>query len=183
MPRRIICLLVITIVFTFAHSTALSRDRQSIPLVYYPVNQGSNEVQQAFVAMVKDFVIYSSLLEDVDSSSGYLISLHAKDKDEAINFLSFGFEPQLACDIVEAYTQWIPGIDKLVIVPCDGIPALTQADYNECSFYQPNYNSIIFRRSYSGCYSEQDSFLFTIHLSYVDKSWKIEKFELLESSD
>jgi len=181
MPKRIICLLLITIVLTFAHSTA--RDGLSISPVYYPVNQGSNEVQQAFAAMVKDFAIYSSLLEDVDSSSGYLISQHANDSDEAINFLSPGFEPQLASDIVEAYTQWIPGNEKLAIVPCDGIPVLTQADYNECSFYQPNYNSIIFRRSYSGCYSEQDSYIFTVHLSYVDESWKIEKLELLESSD
>ena len=181
MPRRIICLLVITIVLTFAHSTA--RDGESISPVFYPVKQGSNEIQQAFVAMVKDFAIYSSLLEDVDSSSGYLISLHANNKDEAISFLSPGFEPQLASDIVEAYTQWIPGIEKLVIVPCDGIPVLTQADYNECSFYQANHSSIIFRRSYSGCYSEQDSYLFTVKLSYVDESWKIEKLELLESSD
>ncbi len=183
MPRRIICLLMITIVLTFAHSTVLSRDGENISPVYYPVNQGSNEVQQAFAAMVKDFAIYSSLLADVDSSSEYLIILHAKDRDEAINFLSPGFETQLASDIVEAYTQWIPGNEKLAIVPCDGIPVLTQADYNECSFYQPNHSSIIFRRSYSGCYSEQDSFLFTVHLSYADKSWKIEKLELLESPD
>ncbi|MDD4626464.1 MAG: hypothetical protein PHP87_05210 [Syntrophomonas sp.] len=183
MPRRIIYLLLISMIFTFSHSTALSQDWGSIPPIFYPVNQGSDEVQQAYSAMVKNFQLYSSLLEDVDSSTEHLISLHANDKDEAINYLSPGFEPNLASDIVEAYTQWIPGIQKLVIVPCDGIPVLTQADYNKCSFYQPNHSSVIFRRSYSGCYSEQDSYLFMVHLSYVDESWKIEKLELLESSD
>lgn len=131
--------------------------------------------------MVNNFILYSSLLEEVDSASGYLISRNAADKEEAIDYLSAGFNPRLAADIVEAYTQCIPNTKKLAIIPCDGIPVLSQADYNECEYCQLNRDNIIFRRSYSCCYSEEDLYLFVIYLHYdIEEYWRIDKLEFVE---
>ncbi len=186
MPKRIICLLFITLALTLAHSTALSQDSISVsPIspVYCPLEQGPEDIQRAFIAMVNAFALYSSLLEDTDSPSGYLISRHADNTEEAIEFLDRGFTPSLAKNIVESYMQYVPEMQKLMVIPSDGIPILTQADYNECVYCQTQFNRIVFQRSYSGCYSEHDSFLFIVNLSRFDSSWKIAKLELLECGD
>ncbi len=177
--RFFICLLLV-VFGIFSYTPALAEEISLQAEGVKPSLKWSDEENQAFISMVKSFKLYESLLGDVYEYGEYRIAVHGKSLQEAVDYLDTGFEPELTDSIIEAYLQRVPEIQKMSVIPCDGIPTLSDKDKEALSCSQPDENTIIFQRCYEDCYSQGDCYLFAVTLNHSTKGWRIKELSLEE---
>ncbi|MEN6325556.1 MAG: hypothetical protein ABFD18_05010 [Syntrophomonas sp.] len=176
--RLFICILLI-VFGIFSYIPALAEEI-SLQTVNAESLNWSDEENQAFSSMIHSFKSYESLLGDVYEYGDYHIAVHGESFQEAMNYLDTGFEAELAASIIEAYMQQVPEIQKMAVIPCDGIPTLSENDNEAVSCSHPDENTIIFQRSYEDCYNQGDSYLFTVTLHHSAQGWRIKALSLEE---
>lgn len=179
MPLRFIAIFLLTITCTFLYTPKLSGEIL-IESSYRDSNSKHDMDQQAFADMVQSFELYESFLHDVYQLQDYRIPIHGESSQAAITYLSEGFSEELAQDIVAAYLQWNSELQKMVLIPCDGIPTISSADINLVSISRPNDKDIVFQRTYEDCYIKGDRYLFSVTLKQFPAAWKIEAIGLEE---
>ena len=159
---------------------ALAEEVSSISSNNKPSYYWSDEEKQAYAAMTRSFDLYEVLLADVREYEGYRIAIHGESRKNAMDYLTAGFEADLAANIIEAYLLWVPEVQKLTVVPCDGIPTLNDNDMVMVTCSHPDKDTIIFERSYEDCYKQGDSYLFSVFLHRSSQGFRIEQISLEE---
>ncbi|MGR6836612.1 hypothetical protein [Syntrophomonas erecta] len=150
---------------------AINTDWQPVSAKDYP----------AFQEVVKAFTIYTSFFNQVVWQDGYAIPKNGLDSTSAQHFLSQGFEDTLAAAIVSTYTEWIAPLQKLAILPCEGIPVLTEADFKDLLISQPAPDRICFRKDYYNCYQVNDHYIFLVYCRLNHDTYIIESLTLQEA--
>lgn len=138
------------------------------------------EKDSAMQAMLDCFEIYHSFLNNTEIKQGYYLPLHGKTMIEAISYLKEGFEENLAADIVDEYTCFIPELNCLAIRPCDGLPVLNQNDIPYLRYKKINNTHIVFSRQYTDCYSTGDCYRYQVEMQLYQDHWKISALSLDE---
>ena len=180
MPGRFFICLLLMVFGVFSYTTALAEEI-SLPTESAKSSLNwSAEENLAFNSMVQSFELYESLLGDINEYGDYRIAVHGESLQEAMNYLETGFEAELSAKIIEAYLQWVPELQGMAVIPCDGIPTLSNNDKETVSCTHPDENTIIFQRAYENCYSQGDSYLFSITLNHSVQGWRIVDLALVE---
>jgi len=138
--------------------------------------------EEVFGAAVASFALFSSLLQDViyPRDSIYPVVTRADNLKAAIDYLSVGFQADLAENMANYYLGWDEELSKLVVIPTDSIPLLTMADRQETRIVFINDKYAVLQRIYQQCYAEQDSYIYTIHVRKEISGWKISELSLEE---
>ncbi|MEN6349480.1 MAG: hypothetical protein ABFD08_08840 [Syntrophomonas sp.] len=180
MSVRLIMIFFLTITCTLVYSPGLGGniDIGASPVQYLKAHKNI----EAFTAMVNSFELYEALLQDVYEIKNNRIPLHGESAREATDFLSAGFSEELAQNIVETYMQWNPELQKMVIIPCDGIPTISAGEINTITCSQADGNMVVFQRRYDDCYMQGDCYIYSITLKNYPTGWKIEELDLDESN-
>lgn len=132
----------------------------------------------ALEAMLKSFNLYCSFFNDCDYWQGYQLSRHGITRAAAIEYLSHGFETELAAAIIDEYTWIIPERDCLAINPCDGLPVLHAEGLPPLTCNRINDRNIIFSVEFNDCYSPNDRYIYQVEMKYYGNRWKIAAFSL-----
>ncbi len=165
------------IIFAFPHPLFL--EQQSA--------QGSEtheeESQQVFAAAMNSFELVSSLFNDVNyvKNSIYPVAVKVDSYQNAVNYLCQGFQPDLAENIAHYYLAWDEDLQKMVVIPTDSIPLITEADRKDSTIVLINDHHAVVQRIYNKCYAENDSYTYIIHLQKEDSVWKISELSLEET--
>lgn len=138
--------------------------------------------EAVFQAVVGDFALLSSLLDDVAyvSTSIYPVVRKVDTCQEAIDYLSAGFAPDLAASITNYYLAWDKELQRLVVIPTDSIPLITEKERGQCRMVFISPHHAVVQCLYSDCYVEGDSYIYTVHLQKVGIKWQISKLVLEE---
>lgn len=137
---------------------------------------GPHEDEIVFGAVINSFGLLAGLMQDVSYAreSVYPTVNKADNIDDAIDYLSTGFQPELAAIITNYYLGWDEASERLVLIPTDSIPMITAADRDNTQITFIDEHHAILQRIYDNCYAEQNRYLYSI---YVDKSeesgWRI----------
>lgn len=182
MPGRFFICMLLMVFGIFGYTQALAEEISPEAGTGKSSCYWSNEEKQAFDSMLRSFALYESLLDDIKEHEGYRITVHGENVQDLMNYLDEGFEAELAANIIEAYLQWVPELQKMAVMPCDGIPVLNNNDMQALTCFHPDQNTIIFQRSYEDCYSKGDSYLFSVTLNHSSQCWRIKELHLEESS-
>lgn len=181
MPGRFLICMLLIIFGVFSYIPALAKE----PSLQIDNNKSScnwsDEENQAYASMIQSFQLYESLLGDIEEYSDHRIPVHGESLPEAMTYLKAGFESELAASIIEAYLQWVPEIQKMEVVPCDGIPTLSENDKEFLSCSQPDENTVVFERPYENCYNQGDRYLFSVTLHHSAQGWRIVDLTLEET--
>ncbi len=149
--------------------------------VLAPMNTGQSaneDFDRIFQDTVADFALYTSLLYDVYSLNQYRVSLHANNPESAATYLTGGFNPSLATDIVGYYLQWLPEFNKIAVIPTDSIPIITEADKSFLKMQRISPDKVILERTYTDCYELGDKYLYRITAEQKDGHWIIVDLQL-----
>lgn len=133
---------------------------------------------EIFQDIVADYETYTSLMYDVYPIDQYQVSLHVNTPEAATAYLSGGFTPALAADIVGYYLNWLPAVDKMSIIPTESIPIITEADRLYLTIERISPDKVLIKRIYNDCYEPGDSFLYCIVAQNIDGTWIIEDLQL-----
>lgn len=139
---------------------------------------GPSPEEIALEAMVKSFKLYHSFFNDFDYQQGYQLSRHGITREAAIEYLSLGFETELATAIIDEYTWIIPERGCLAIKPCDGLPILHEGDLPPLTCNRINDRNIVFSEEFTGCYSPNDRYVYRVEMKYHGNRWKISALSL-----
>jgi len=136
---------------------------------------GPTEDEEVFAAVAGNFGLFAALLQDVSyaGNSIYPVVNRADNLNDAIAYLSAGFEPELAATIANYYFGWDEELYKLVLIPTDSIPIITTSDRDKTKITFINDHRAVLQRIYENCYAEQDRYLYTIYVQKEAAGWKI----------
>ena len=140
-------------------------------------NLASNGI---FVDLVHDFQLYNSLLSEVNYYGLNAIPIHARTIDEAVNYLETGFESELARSISTYYLQYQEDIKRLVVIPTESIPIITENDLDKINMTYIDEQKVVLQRVYFDCYFPGDAYLYTIFMIKVENRWEINSLSLQE---
>ncbi len=132
----------------------------------------------ALNAMVDSFKLYYSFFNDCDYQQGYQLPRHGINRKTAIEYLSAGFETELATAIVDEYTWIMPELDCLAIKPGDGLPIINEEDLSHLTCSRINDSKIVFSREFTGCYSPHDRYIYQVEMRLYEDQWKISALSL-----
>lgn len=141
------------------------------------VQEASELEKEAFNDIIQSFALYSSFFNDNEQIGSFYVPIHASNRLTAINYLTEGFSEELAHNIIDTYTMWNQDINKQIIIPCEGIPVLTEEDISRTTYSYINNNTIIFQCCFSNCYLPGDIYLYQITAIYKDTKWKIDNLQ------
>lgn len=144
-----------------------------------PLDKAPPYVQQAYSQVSADFEIYLEFLQ-VEESPGGLLLLNARTPHEAQAFLSRGFSVDLADAICSSFTRYDRERERLILVPCDGLPTIGAAQKNGVQYYMEGQESIVFQYRFENCYQPGDAYLYCVRTRLEDGWWKVGALELLE---
>jgi len=173
------------LIFFFFWGTSLN----SIPIIQATVHTGiannppwiqEEEKDIVLKAMLANFFILSSFLNEVEVKQGYLLLRQAKNREEAINYLSQAFSNDLAIAIVDEYTWYIPELNCLAIKAGEGVPILTHEDIPYLNWKPIAKDCIVFSRNFSDCYSPGDIYCYQVEMRLYESKWKISGLSLIE---
>lgn len=181
MPGRFFICILLMVFGVFSYIPALAEEPSQPAENNKASLSWTEEEKQAFSSMVQSFQLYESLLGDIYEYGDYRIPVHGKSLPEAMTYLDAGFETELAAGIIEAYLQWVPEIQKMEVIPCDGIPTLSENDKEFLTCSQPDEKTIVFQRFYENCYNIGDCYLFKVTLHHQNpQGWRIVDLALEE---
>ncbi|CFY00119.1 Uncharacterized, partial [Syntrophomonas zehnderi OL-4] len=172
-----VCLITLGIILAFVHPLRL----ETISAQDYETP--SEQSETVFMSAVRNFRLLSLLLGDTVyvSDSIYPVVRKADTYQEAIDYLSEGFTTDLADTIVNFYFAWDEEMQKLVVIPTDSIPMITEKDRRQCTivFISP-YHAVV-QSLYRDCYAQDDIYTYTVHLRKIGVKWQISELVLEES--
>jgi hypothetical protein len=140
---------------------------------FQPLLNASEEEKLAFYSAVDSFKLYSSFFGELYYLNDYLISQHGDTPEIILEYLSNGFNEDLAQDIIAAYTTWNPQLQKQIIIPCDGLPILTEDHFAEAEYFHPEKDFIIFKVILYDCYDPGDAYEFLVASEKTGDNWRI----------
>ncbi len=180
---KLCCILIISlIILIFAFPQPFFQEPQA--LAESEEKYGPEQYEEVFTAVVNSFARFSSLINDVyyHKESVYPVVTSAYNIKEATEYLKTGFQVDIAANIANCYLGWDEELARLVVIPTDSIPLITNADQQESSIVFINENHAVLQRSYQKCYTEQDNYIYTIHVIREESGWKISELSLEETN-
>lgn len=173
-----LCIVILGLmIFAFPH-----------PLLLEPqAAQGSEtpekQSEAVFRAATRNFELLASLFNDVTyvADSIYPVVLKADNHQAAIDYLKPGFDGNLAETIVNYYLAWDEGLQKMVVIPTDSIPLVNTDDRKRSNIVFIDTHHAVIQCLYQNCYTENDSYIYTVHLYKDGNDWKISEVVLEES--
>ncbi|HZK43813.1 MAG TPA: hypothetical protein VFC73_05925 [Syntrophomonadaceae bacterium] len=165
-------LLVISLVFFFNCNLAYSSDLPISKIVFTPSSEATALEYENIVKVTECFDVYTAFFEDIYFIDDKIISLHNESANNALVFLQKGFNEEIAFNILDYYTHWDEDINKLTIVPKEGIPVFTEKDIENCSFYY-NDESLTLKINYFDPYGLNIDFTYYVTAYKVDDKYII----------
>lgn len=144
-----------------------------------PVN---DDLLSIYTEVLKCMSVYESFLCEREEIEGMLFPIHGHSREEAEAYLQNGLTCSLANNMLLNYTRWNEEYDRLQLIPGEGIPILTAADFTDLTFRPLPDGSIIFQRDYQECYRSGDLYHFQVTCRQYDSVWLISSFTLIECS-
>jgi len=102
----------------------------------------------------------------------------ARNEEEAINYLTRGFDYELARNITYYYLDWVPEINRICVVFTDSIPIITEADFDFLDIKLTSPDQAQLTRTYGNCFAENDRYLYQIGLKKSEGRWIITSLTL-----
>lgn len=158
--------------------TALYPDNMSYASCHGTLHQAPEEIQVAYDQIVEAFSIYQTFLEADYQQNGTFRLTHASNPDQAYSFLACGFTKDMAQRICEAYTEWNPEHQELLLIPQDGLPVLDDKTRARVAFSQKGTDSIDFVCLFANCYAPGDIYRYSVTALLENGRWKIEDLSL-----
>jgi hypothetical protein len=81
----------------------------------------------------------------------YPVAVKAADQKEAAEWLRQGFCDELAHSLACFYLAWDEALQRLVVIPADGIPVLTRQDWPQTVITFRNEHQAILECLYDNC--------------------------------
>lgn len=145
-----------------------------------PIRPVTSQEHDIYTSLLKGFSIYESFVSERDVIDDLLFPVHGHSIAEAESYLQKGFTCSLTNNILLTYTRWNQCFQRLQLIPSDGIPILTEADFNDLSFKTLDDGSIVFQRDYRDCYQSGDRYHFQVTGHKSSSGWLIQSFTLTE---
>lgn len=173
----ILCVLIFTLACAdpfFAEPQAAAENKAAY---------GPHEDEIVFRSVINSFGLLAGLMQDVSYArdSVYPTVNKADNIEDAIAYLSPGFQSELAASIANYYFGWDEDAARLVLIPTESIPIITAADRDVTQITFIDEHHAVLECIYDNCYARQDRYLYSI---YVDKSeeseWKISELSFEE---
>lgn len=142
----------------------------------------SDDLSDIYTEVLHCMSVYESFLCEREEIEGMLFPVHGHSQEEAEAYLHNGLTCSLANNMLLNYTRWNEKYDRLQLIPGEGIPILTTADFNDLTYRRLPDGSIIFQRDYRECYRSGDMYHFQITCRQYDSVWLISSFTLIECS-
>lgn len=163
------------LIFTFIIMLAMTSPIQA------PFSEGSpagTDTEAVINEIIADFSFLCSILAEAESCEGYPVVSRFGDLDSAVDYLSQGFEPELAQNIAQYLLTYNPDIDRVVIIPSEFIPVITAADRPYLQITHLSSELVIAQRYYEDCYQLGDRYCYTIEAHKRSDHWKISDLHL-----
>lgn len=172
--RYLIFIVVILILFLTSPAAACPQ--------LIAVDPVSNDLYDIYAEVLCCMSVYESFLCEREEIDGMLFPVHGHSREEAEAYLQNGLTCSLVNNMLLNYTRWNEEYDRLQLIPGEGIPILTAADFDDLTFRRLPDGSIIFQRDYRECYRSGDLYHFQITCRQYDSVWLISSFTLIECS-
>lgn len=161
----------------------------SLPAALYPgqtpiasseqsLTQAPVEIEAAYNQIVDSFNLYNTFLEADYRYDGKFLLRHARNPDQAYDFLACGFSADMAKRICEAYTIWNPQLRELLLMPQDGLPVLNHETRRNVVFSQNKPDYIDFMCIFTNCYAPGDAYRYSVTAHLEDGRWKVDDLNL-----
>ena len=136
--------------------------------------------KQVFSETIGDFEFYTALISDVQYRRDcvYPVAVKAADQKEAAEWLRQGFCDELAHSLACFYLAWDEALQRLVVIPADGIPVLTRQDWPQTVITFRNEHQAILECLYDNCYAPGDRYCYQIEVEKYEERWKIASLTL-----
>lgn len=126
----------------------------------------SNEVipaSEAFTSITESFAQMNVCLAAQEFIDGYYLISAETTQELQADLQEAGISPSLSARIISEYILWKPDLKRLVLIPTDSIPILTEEHRGQTEYLLLDNNTIIFRSRFFDCYQPGDQYsLFVI---------------------
>ena len=144
------------------------------------LNTGANENKivkeaQVFSDTVAGFELFTTLIEEVQyrRDSVYPMALKAATREQAVAWLEQGFTDDLAISLANYYLAWDEKLNRLVVIPEDSIPVLTEGDRAATTVTFRNDRHARLECMLYECYAPGDCYRYIIETENSGEGWKI----------
>lgn len=135
---------------------------------------------QVFSDVVTGFELFTILVGEVQyrRDSVYPIALKAATREQAVAWLEQGFTDDLAVSLANYYLAWDEKLNRLVVIPEDSIPVLTEGDRAATTVTFRNDRHARLERMLYDCYAPGDCYRYIIETENSGEGWKITELTL-----
>lgn len=180
--RPAFILIISLVVFTLAFADPFFSEPQAI--AENKNAYGPHEQEMVFQSVVNSFDLLAALMKDVSyaGDSVYPTVNKASNFDAAIEYLSAGFQPELAASIANYYFGWDEESARLVLIPTDSIPMITADDQGKVQITFISEHQAVLQRIYENCYAGENQYLYSVYVDKLESGWIISDFSWEETT-
>lgn len=145
-----------------------------------PVQPVTGEQAPVYAQVLKCLAVYEEFVSARDQIDDMLFPIHGRSVEQAQSFLQQGFTCSFSNNLLLYLTRWNSEYQRLQLIPGDGFPILTEADFIDLSYRTLDDGAVIFQRDYYDCYRSGDRYHYQITIGQYPSGWLIESFTLME---
>lgn len=148
-----------------------------------PVEPVTEQQAPIYAELLRCLAVYEEFVSARDQVGDMLFPIHGCTVQQAQSFLQQGFTCSFSNNLLLYLTRWNSKYQRLQLIPGEGFPILTEADFIDLYYRVLDDGAIIFQRDYYDCYRSGDRFHYQITIGKHSNRWLIESFTLTECPD
>jgi len=145
-----------------------------------PVEPVTDQQAPVYAQLLKCLAVYEEFLSERDQIGDLLFPIHGRSVEQAQSYLQQGFTCAFSNNLLLYLTRWNSEYQRLQLIPGEGFPILTEADFNDLYYRTLDDGSVIFQRDYRDCYQSGDCYHYQVIIGNYPSGWLIESFTLME---
>jgi len=137
---------------------------------------------EAFTSVTDIFAQMNICLAAEDFTDGYYLIKAQAPQELQANLQEAGISPSLSTRIIAEYLLWKPELKRLVLIPTDSIPILTEEHREQTECLLLNNNIIIFRLRFFDCYLPGDQYSLFVTGIQNEGRWVIHEWQWINET-